>query len=222
MRKVFSMILVAVLLLGSACGNKDKKTAVAIALADAAAGLTAWSDALDVLIDLGELDSTTAKKQLELNDKFRALNGQIADRLESGFINSDLLGKISELTDEAKTAADNGLLGIKSDNGKQRFREVTAFFQLSIATARNLIKAIDLPPVPDPVAVRDNLAAPALARSADRSSTLEKWTMFLRIGQDFGFAVIRHNRLDFAGAIAEQKTINKDLQELNRIRLAAL
>ncbi len=222
MRKIFSVFLILVLLTGSACGNKDKKTAVAIALADAAAGLTAWSDALDVLIDLGEIDSATARRQFELNEKFRVLNGQIASRLELGFVNSDLLGKISELADEAKKAADSGLLGIKSDNGKARFREIAAFFQLSISTARNLIKAIDLPPVPDPVAVRDNLAAPALARSAERASTLEKWTMFLRIGQDFGFAVIRHNRLDFAGAIAEQKVLNTELETLNKIRIAAL
>lgn len=223
MRKCFLTAICLMAMMVSGCGNGDKKTAVAIALADSTAGLIAWSDAVQVLVDLDEIDAAAAKGQIQLNDKIRTGVKQIREKLESGFASKEILEIASELIDEAVKAQDNGLLGIKSDSGKTRYREIMAFSQFSLKTAHNILKEIKLPPVPDPVKVEAALQPPA-ARSASRvgASNLEKWTRFLTIGQDFAFAAIRHNRLDAIGAYAAEKDLNSKLEGLNKDRLSVL
>lgn len=224
MRKfvLFAICMTAMMISG--CGNGDKKTAAAIALADSTAALLAWSDAVLVLIDLEEIDKDTAKGQFTLNEKLRTGVKQIREKLETGFASKEILDIASELIDEALKAQDNGLLGIKSESAKLRYREIMAFSQFSLRTAHNILKEIKLPPIPDPVTVEANLQPPAAARSAARAgaSGLEKWTRFLTIGQDFAFAVIRHNRLDQLGAFAAEKDLNSRLEGLNRDRLSVL
>lgn len=224
MRKYFLSVICLMAMMVSGCGNGDKKAGVAIALADSTAGLIAWSDAVQVLIDLEEIDGAAAKGQFQLNDKIRTGVKQIREKLETGFASKEILDIASELIDEALKAQDNGLLGIKSESGKLRYREIMAFSQFSLRTAHNILKEIKLPPVPDPVTVEATLQPPAAARSAARvgASGLEKWTRFLTIGQDFAFAVIRHNRLDQIGAYAAEKELNSKLEGLNKGRLSVL
>ena len=224
MRKCFLTAICFTALIVSGCGTGDKKTAFAIALADSTAGLIAWSDAVQVLVDLEEMDRTGAQSQFRLNDKIRIGVKQIREKLESGFASKEILEIASELIDEAVKAQDNGLLGIKSDSGKTRYREIMAFSQLSLKAAHNILKEIDLPPVPDPVTVAENLQPPPGVRAASRAnaSSLEKWTRFIAIGQDFGFAVIRHNRLNQIGAYAAEKDLNSKLEGLNKDRLSVL
>lgn len=224
MRKYILTIICLLAMSASGCGNGDKKTGVAIALADTTAGLIAWSEAVQVLIDLEEITADKAKGQFQVNDKIRTGVKQIREKLELGFASKEILDIASELIEEAVKAQDNGLIGIKSDSGKTRYREVMAFSQLSLRTAQNILKEIKLPPVPDPVTVADNLQPPPGVRAASRAgaSGIEKWTRFLAIGQDFAFAVIRHNRLDQIGAFTAEKELNTKLEGLNKDRISVL
>lgn len=219
MRKFVLSIICLMTILITGCGTGDKKTGVAIALADSTAGLIAWSDAVQVLIDLEEIEKDAGKTQFEANEKLRSGVKQLREKIEQGFSSKDILLKAEEIAKEFDKAQAAGLLGIKSDTGKARYREVSAFAQLSLRTANNILKEWDPPPVPDPVKVEEALQPPA-ARSA--AGALEKWTRFLSIGQDFAFAVIRHNRLDAPGAFAAEKDLNTRLEGLNKDRLSVL
>jgi hypothetical protein len=207
-------------LTGASCGAKGKRGS-AIALADSTAGLVAWSDATQTLVDLAEIEPAAAVVSLQVNDKARAAVAQISEKTKAGFSAKDLIGQIDEVIEELKKAEASGLLGIKNADAKTKFREITAFAQLSLATTKNLIKAIEPPPPPDPVKVEANLKP---SRSAVRgsASNLEKWTQFILIGQNFGFAVIQHNRLDADAAFAAEAELNKKLAETNANRLTAL
>lgn len=82
MRKYILTIICLLAMSASGCGNGDKKTGVAIALADTTAGLIAWSEAVQVLIDLEEITADKAKGQFQVNDKIRTGVKQIREKLE--------------------------------------------------------------------------------------------------------------------------------------------
>lgn len=216
---LLTFILTLALAIGS-CGGKDRKTATAIALADSTASLVAWSDAVQVLVDLDEIEGGNAKGQFQANDKLRGGIKQLREKVQAGFASKEALLKVDEVIEELRKAEADGLLGIKNPDAQKKFREITAFAQLSVRTVHNILKQLEPPPPPDPVKVGGNLEVPEGVRA--QGSGLEKWTRFLIIGQDFAFAVIHHHRLDRDGAYSAEAELNEKLAALNSSRIAAL
>jgi hypothetical protein len=218
MKRTLTIALLIFSILMTACDAKGKRGA-AIALADSTAGLVAWSDATQVLADLGEIEPAAAVVSLQVNDNARKAVAQIAEKVKAGFSAKDVIGRIDEVIEELKKAEATGLLAIKNPDAKVKFREITAFAQLSLATTKNILKSLEPPPPPDPVKVE---AALKTNRSAVRASSLEKWTQFILIGQNFAFAVIQHHRLEPGAAFDAEAALNKKLAEVNAQRLTAL
>jgi len=218
MKKLLLFPVLACVMLLQGCPKKDAKTAAAIALADSTAGLIAWSDAVQVLVDLKEIESAGARGQFEVNDKLRQALAQIREKIEKGFSSKDVLLQVEEVLEELRKAEASGLLGLKNPDAQIKFREITAFAQLSVRTVNNILKQLEPPPPPDPVEVEAKLRT----SSDTKASGLEKWTRFVIIGQDFAFAVIRHHRLDAPAAFAAESELNSRLATLNKSRIESL
>jgi len=223
-RVITVVLILAILTLslaGAGCDKKGKQGA-AIALADTTAGLTAWSDATQVLVDLAEIEPAGAIASLDANDRTRQAVSQISDRVQQGYSSKEILPIIDQAIDDLRKAEADGLLGIKNPDAQQKFQEITAFAQFGLHTAENIIKAIKPPPLPNPVKVQASLEKQPESFAFGEVSDVEKWTQFVTIGQDFAFAVIRHNQLDTEQAFAAQVELNAKLKDTNAQRLAAL
>ena len=219
-RKVISLLLVCALVLPLAGCFKDKTTThkLAIFTGQADAALVAFSDAVHLFQTNNRLAPETAKSIYNLNLRIAIAVDVIRNRAEQGFKKAEALEIIKQTLVDARAAEQQGLIGLTGD-ARKKFQEITFFAIFTLESIEAVIAATKEPAPPATVEIAS--AARGRTRAIQQGEDTV-WTDLVLILQKAVLKGLEFSRFDQATAFSAGRTLNTELQNVLRARIAAL